>query len=309
MAVNRLTLGGNPNSFSNRNPKWRITDVIVLLIFMIISYPVYYQEPFQRQFYLNDLTISHPYALNQRVSDTMLFVYTLVIPLIAIVIMTLILAHPHHRWFLLYISVLGLFLAWFATSLFTNFIKNWIGRLRPDFLDRCQPKPGLPVDMLFTASEVCTTDNKEILLDGFRTTPSGHSSESFAGLGYLYLWTCGQLLTENKEMGYWRKLVALLPLLGASLIALSRTQDYRHHFVDVLLGSIFGYVVAYFNYRRNFPPINDPIPFKPILDDSDVTLEEEEQELTTHTTTPAGPEFRRIPLQHTDEEALPLTGN
>ncbi|CCC70735.1 hypothetical protein NCAS_0F02510 [Naumovozyma castellii] len=272
MAVDRLTLVGNPTSFANRNPKWRLTDVILLFTMMILCYPVYYQEPFQRQFYLNDLTISHPYADPQRVSDFMLFVYSLFLPLVAIIIFGLILADPKHRGFLIYISVLGLFVSWFSTTLITNFIKNWIGRLRPDFLARCQPKPDLPTDVLFTASEVCTTENRAILMDGFRTTPSGHSSQSFAGLGYLYLWLCGQLLTENILTGYWRKVFALMPLLGASLIALSRTQDYRHHFVDVLIGSILGYVIAHFCYRRNFPAIDEEIPFKPLLDDSDVTL-------------------------------------
>lgn len=273
MAVDRFSLGGSQRSFAYRVPKWRIPDVILLIIVVLLSYPVYYQEPFQRLFYLNDLTLSYPYAVHQRVSDWQLFLYSLLVPFFTILLIWVLLADKRHRWYLLYISLLGLLLAWFSTCLLTNFIKNWIGRLRPDFLDRCQPKPNLPINTLLSASEACTAENKNILLEGFRTTPSGHSSESFAGLGYLYLWLCGQLLTEHVQAGFWRKYVAMLPLLGASLIALSRTQDYRHHFIDVIIGSLLGYIIAHFVYRIYFPPINSPVPFKPLLDDSEVTFD------------------------------------
>lgn len=273
MAINRINLAGGTSQSFWKSPKWRFTDIVVLVIVAIISYPIYYQKPFERQFYINDLTISHPYAETQRVGNKMLFVYSLTVPLVVILVVVALLADPKHRWYLLYISVLGLLLSVSLNNLFTDFIKNWIGRLRPDFLARCQPKKGLPLDTLLNASEVCTTHHKERLMDGFRTTPSGHSSESFAGLGYLYLWLCGQLLTESPQSGIWRKVAALHPLLGALVIALSRTQDYRHHFIDVILGSALGYTVASFTYKRFFPPIKSELPFKPLFDDSDVSLE------------------------------------
>lgn len=280
MNIDRLTLGLSRGERGERlsrlglntSSKWRISDVCLLVIILIINYPVYYQEPFQRQFTLDDMTISHPHAEHERVNDIMLFIYSFVIPALVIVVVWLLFADPRHRYHLLYISALGLILSWFSCSLFTNYIKNWIGRLRPDFLARCKPRTDVPVDRYYTIDEVCTTDDYYTLLDGFRTTPSGHSSESFAGLGYLYYWLCGQLLTEVKSTGLWRKTLALAPLLVASLIALSRTQDYRHHFVDVVLGSVVGMVFAHFTYRRYFPSIYDEVPFKPYSDDSDVGM-------------------------------------
>lgn len=277
MSVDRLTFNLNSSSFINRGTKWRLADLILLVVVVILSYPVYHAKPFERQFTINDLTLSHPYAEHERVTDRMLFVYSFVLPLIAAAIIIAIFGDPKHRLYLVYISVLGLSLSVSLSSLFTNFIKNWIGRLRPDFLERCQPKKGLPIDTLFYASEVCTTKHREVLLDGFRTTPSGHSSQSFAGLGYFYLWLCGQLLTEVQTTSLWRKIFSFIPLLGASLIALSRTQDYRHHFLDVLLGSLLGYAIGHFVYHRYFPPISNPLAFKPLLDDSDVTLESTRQ--------------------------------
>lgn len=273
MSVDRLTFNLSPSSFFNRSPKWRLGDLLLLVVVVIVSFPVYYAKPFERQFTINDLTLSHPFAEHERVTDRMLFVYSFIVPLLVAAVMIAIFGDPKHRIYLVYISVLGLSLSVSFSALLTNFVKNWIGRLRPDFLVRCQPKKGLPIDTLFYASEVCTSKHTDILLDGFRATPSGHSSQSFAGLGYFYLWLCGQLLTESQTTSLWRKIFSFIPLLGASLIALSRTQDYRHHFVDVILGSILGYAIGYFTYHRFFPPISNPLAFKPLLDDSDVTLE------------------------------------
>lgn len=94
-----------------------------------------------------------------------------------------------------------------------------------------------------------------MLADGFRSTPSGHSSTSFQGLFYLTLWLCGQLLAFTKGVEYYRLFIAALPTLGAMLIAISRTEDYRHHFVDVILGSTLGSLVAWITYRKYFPSI------------------------------------------------------
>ena len=61
-----------------------------------------------------------------------------------------------------------------------------------------------------------------------------------------------------------RVLLALAPLVGAALIAISRLEDYRHDVYDVTTGSILGMLLAYFSYRRYYPKLNSPhceIPF------------------------------------------------
>lgn len=55
-----------------------------------------------------------------------------------------------------------------------------------------------------------------------------------------------------------RVLVALAPLLGAALIAISRLEDYRHDVYDVTVGSILGMSMAYFSYRRYYPSLRSP---------------------------------------------------
>lgn len=50
-----------------------------------------------------------------------------------------------------------------------------------------------------------------------------------------------------------RVLLALAPLIGAALIAISRCEDYRHDVYDVTVGSIIGMLIANFSYRRYYP--------------------------------------------------------
>lgn len=55
-----------------------------------------------------------------------------------------------------------------------------------------------------------------------------------------------------------RVLLALVPLVGATLIAISRLEDYRHDVYDVTTGSVLGMLLAYFSYRRYYPKLNSP---------------------------------------------------
>jgi diacylglycerol diphosphate phosphatase/phosphatidate phosphatase len=65
----------------------------------------------------------------------------------------------------------------------------------------------------------------------------------------------GQLHVFRPRTDLARVLIALAPLLGALLIAVSRLEDYRHDVYDVTCGSILGISVAYFSYRRYYPSL------------------------------------------------------
>lgn len=52
-------------------------------------------------------------------------------------------------------------------------------------------------------------------------------------------------------------LLALAPLLGAALIAISRCEDYRHDVYDVSVGSALGLAVAHYTYRRYYPALRN----------------------------------------------------
>lgn len=238
----------------NKYIKWKLPDAVLIVVLFVLNVIVYKFKPFERQFYINDLSISHPYAEKQRVNDTELALYALVVPFLTIVLYCAVFRFSRNlnKYYLLWVSLVGLLMSVSLTALVTDFLKNWFGRPRPDFLSRCIPKSGTPEDVLVFAKDVCTTTNLDRLYEGYRSCPSGHSSESFAGLGFLYYFLAGQLRIDLPNNGMYRKLICFIPLLGASLIALSRTQDYRHHFTDVFLGSFIGFIISREIYKQYF---------------------------------------------------------
>lgn len=121
------------------------------------------------------------------------------------------------------------------------------GKLRPDFLSRCQPNE----------SNVCT-DPGNNTKEGRLSFPSGHSSQGFAGLSYLSYYVAGQLhVFARKGYTYKLYLVGIFPLVAA-LISITRISDYRHHWEDVLVGALMGIFMSYFCYRFYFPKLSDP---------------------------------------------------
>lgn len=209
--------------------------------------------------------------------------YAGVLPLLLITALNLSLratGHKHH------VSILGLLIALVLTSFVTDFVKNSVGRPRPDLIARCKPASGTPTNTL-VGIDVCTETRSHVLHDGWRSFPSGHSSFSFAGLGYLSLFLAGQtrlfvlggsgggsydegsangrrVVEDEGEQGkavyargdLARALLCLSPLLGAAMIAISRCEDYRHDVYDVCTGALLGAVVAYWSYRRYWPKLS-----------------------------------------------------
>jgi diacylglycerol diphosphate phosphatase/phosphatidate phosphatase len=160
----------------------------------------------------------------------------------------------------------------FLTTFITDVIKNAVGRPRPDLISRCKPLNTTPKDVLVDIS-VCTETDHHTLQDGWRSFPSGHSSFAFSGLGFLALFFAGQMHVFRPRTDLTKALLAVSPLIGAALIAISRCEDYRyvlchvcdtiksnhvcsHDVYDVTCGSILGMSVAYFSYRRYYPRLH-----------------------------------------------------
>lgn len=229
-------------------PDWAVVVVLLVVFFEVTEVA----RPFSRQFSLADTTIGHPFAVAERVTDNELYVLSALLPTAVIVVVAAARATTMlDRLHLIQVSSLGLWFSVTITSVLTDVLKCWIGNPRPDFLARCGPRKGTPVGPL-VGVDVCTAPLGEMyLLDGMKSTPLGHSSMAFAGLGYLTLWLVGQWLLA-KRTRLWELLVLGSPLILASYIALSRTQDYRHHFFDIVLGGSIGIVFAVVCYRKYF---------------------------------------------------------
>jgi diacylglycerol diphosphate phosphatase/phosphatidate phosphatase len=215
-------------------------------------------EPFHRLFSLDDRSIQFPHALIERVPVLQLFLFAAFLPAFVVTAFVLVTTHPRstsksHK---LHASLLGLAASVALASLITDVIKNGVGRPRPDLIARCKPKHGTPQHELVDW-HVCTEMDHHVLHDGFRSFPSGHSSFSWAGLGYLSLFLAGQLKVVRPGIGLTWTIFPLTPILCAMWITITRTEDYRHDVYDATVGSIIGMTCALFAYLRYFPRLGN----------------------------------------------------
>ncbi|XP_025095160.1 phospholipid phosphatase 5-like isoform X2 [Pomacea canaliculata] len=146
----------------------------------------------------------------------------------------------------------GAYLAIFLTGALTNCLKVVVGRPRPDFLARCYPD-GLPENI----KEIICTGPENIVSEGLKSFPSGHSSLSFCCMTFIAMYIGGKLHVFSRGRGQgWRFICFLIPLVWATMISVSRVSDYHHHWQDVTVGSIVGIVIGYTCYRQVFPSLS-----------------------------------------------------
>ncbi|KIM31039.1 hypothetical protein M408DRAFT_327933 [Serendipita vermifera MAFF 305830] len=225
-------------------------------------YALDYVDGFEREFDLTDTSIQHSFTAHERVPNLYLLIYVVAAPLVILPIINIITIRSWWDW---HNSVLGLILSLSLTGAVSQVVKVLVGRPRPDLIARCLPAPGSangPVFGLVT-SAICTQKDVFTMRDGFRSFPSAHSSLSFAGLGFLSFYLAGKLHLFD-ERGYTGKAwVSLTPFVGAAVIAISRTMDYRHHPTDVMTGSTLGLVFAFFAYRQYYPSLSSTLSHRP----------------------------------------------
>ncbi|KAB8237999.1 phosphatase PAP2 family protein [Aspergillus alliaceus] len=210
-----------------------------------------FATPFHRLFSLDNKAIQYPFAVVERVPVVWSIIYAGVIPFLILLLWAALFRPNRYK---IQVTILGFLVALMLTTLLTDIIKNAVGRPRPDLISRCNPKKGTPENKLVTWT-VCTQTSNHILQEGWRSFPSGHSSFSFSGLGYLSFFSSGQMHVFRPRTDLCRCLVALVPFLCALMIAISRLDDYRHDVYDVTCGSLLGTVTAYFSYRRYYPSL------------------------------------------------------
>lgn len=106
-------------------------------------------------------------------------------------------------------------------------------------------------------SEFECTGEYWTVMDGRKSFPSGHSSFSFATMGFLSFYLMGKLKIFSEEgRGHsYRLIISFTPIVVALLVAISRTCDYHHWWQDIVVGSLIGLLIAYLCYRQYYPPL------------------------------------------------------
>jgi len=209
-------------------------------------------KPYHRGFYCNDESIKYPPKTGETINDAVLCAVGIVIAILAII------TGEFYRIYYLkeksrstvqnpYVAALykqvGCFLFGCAISQsFTDIAKVSIGRLRPHFLNVCNPDfSQINCSEGYIENYKCRGDDSKVQ-EARKSFFSGHASFSMYTMLYLVLYLQARFT--------WRGARLLRPLLQFTLImmafytGLSRVSDHKHHPSDVLAGFAQGALVA-----------------------------------------------------------------
>ena len=137
----------------------------------------------------------------------------------------------------------------------TEFIKVIVGRLRPNFLDVCQP------DRLI--SELCFSNNysnKTNLVpevdfrclnhdiseieESRKSFPSGHASISFYSMLFLILFLHNSWKSKRSFLGLLPRFVQFILFFLALYATITRSVDNKHHVGDIIAGICLGTITS-----------------------------------------------------------------
>ncbi|KAJ2445445.1 hypothetical protein GGF42_005999 [Coemansia sp. RSA 2424] len=234
-------------------PDWAVTLASTLVwVYLGVAKPHY------QLFSVDNKTISYPYVPpnEQTVTVPMLFAVSICVPA---AIIASIAFGVKRNWHDLHVGLLGLLLSVSLTLMFTNGLKNVVGRPRPNLLARCLPVPTSgplrdPPQGLSSVA-ICTQPDLGVLNEGFRSFPSGHTSLAFAGMTFLMFYLAGKLHIFDRQGHSYKSFVVFLPLLVAAIVGASRVADYWHHPTDVFCGAVIGFFTATFSYHQYYPVV------------------------------------------------------
>lgn len=140
------------------------------------------------------------------------------------------------------LNIENYFLANSITALCCEIIKHFLGKHRPDFLERIK----LEQNVFFI---------RNIVDEGRLSFPSGHAAHSFCSVSFISM-----LVLENTEINITKKqkmFFILNMFFVASFISITRVLEHFHHIEDVICGSFIGisfslFVFIFFNGKMFF---------------------------------------------------------
>ncbi|XP_060868531.1 phospholipid phosphatase 1-like isoform X1 [Metopolophium dirhodum] len=141
------------------------------------------------------------------------------------------------RWYRQYI--LGLIFVFFITDVG----KLLIGEPRPHFLDTCLPKEAKNCTNRYIDRYTCMNENEStyIIRDASKSFPSGHASISVYGSISLAWYLHNKCKSRSLLL---MPVLQAMCMLWAMFCSLTRITDHRHHWWDVLAGSIIGIMIS-----------------------------------------------------------------
>ncbi|XP_070562600.1 phospholipid phosphatase 1-like [Ptychodera flava] len=251
-----------------------------VVLFLIVCIPIIpigeVMTPFRRGFFCNDDTIKYPYYDKDTIPTWLLLLLGAAIPCVAIIFVEIGLFRDAKKKQICFIICIFLF-GMATTNLLTQTTKLMIGRLRPHFLTVCKPDyTKFNCSDGYIEADVCSDEYKAKTIREARLSfVSGHSSMA---------WYCALYLVLYLEVRFTWKISRLVkPVLQIALLmlalmcSLSRISDYKHHWSDVLGGSLLGVIVAVLTYQYVSDLLKMALPLEKRQEDSlEIDYREEE---------------------------------
>ncbi|KAI8038639.1 hypothetical protein M5D96_008547 [Drosophila gunungcola] len=247
-------------------------DVLILLcagfpilLFFLLG------EPYKRGFFCDDESLKHPFH-DSTVRNWMLYFIGGVIPVGVILAVEVLISQNKAKqdngnstsrryvfmnydlpdWLIECYKKVGIYAFGAVLSqLTTDIAKYSIGRLRPHFIAVCQPQmpDGTTCDDSINAGRYIQEftcqgvgSSARMLKEMRLSFPSGHSSFTFFAMVYLALYLQARMTWRGSKL--LRHLLQFAFIMVAWYTALSRVSDYKHHWSDVLAGSLIGSICA-----------------------------------------------------------------
>ncbi|KAK3584930.1 hypothetical protein CHS0354_021810 [Potamilus streckersoni] len=236
-------------------PPFLTVQVIVdVLIWLAVGIPVLVlylnSSPYKAGFFCDDTSLKYPYKKNT-ISDALLTGVAFSVTAITLLLVEILnrfdkknrcsFGNPFTC-----LKGFGIFLFGFVMEqLFTEVLKDAVGRLRPNFFDVCRPDfSNIDCGQRYVTNYTCTNDEHSatILRDSHRSFPSGHAAFSMYTSMYLVFY-----LEKRLDVSYSHILKPTMQaalILMALLCSVSRITDLVHHPSDVTAGVILGLIVA-----------------------------------------------------------------
>lgn len=212
-------------------------------------------QPYHRGFYCKDESIRYPSKSGETINDAVLSAAGILISILAIIVGEFFrIYYLKERSYSFiqnpYVSALykqvGCFIFGCAISQsFTDIAKVSIGRLRPHFIEVCDPdftQINCSVPGLYIQDYKCRGLESKVT-EARKSFFSGHASFSMYTMLYLVFYLQSRFTWRGARL--LRPLLQFTLLMMAFYTGLSRVSDHKHHPSDVLAGFVQGAVVAY----------------------------------------------------------------
>ncbi|XP_074524989.1 phospholipid phosphatase 3 isoform X2 [Halichoeres trimaculatus] len=248
------TLNNNNGVDKSKRKVLIMLDIFCLLLAMLPSLVLHRSSvrPYQRGLYCSDSSLSYPYK-RSTVPSSVLTSVGLLLPTVSIVIGECFRIHQLHEGTKSFIGnpyvaalykQMGVFLFGCAVSQsFTDIAKVSVGRMRPHFLDVCNPDfSTIDCSQGYITNYTCRGDESDVQ-EARKSFFSGHASFSMFTMLYLAFYLQSRFTWRGARL--LRPLLQFTLLMMAFYTGLSRVSDHKHHPTDVLAGFVQGALVAY----------------------------------------------------------------